>query len=144
MANLTAGVPLQPFGNYQRRTYLPIAASAQLYESSFLVQGSGALVVATTAGDTSTQVIGVSEYDIQGGATNGAVRGSVLNGREFVVPNPGGNTPPTDATPYGTTLYCDSDNSGGTVNTGSALPIMGHFTGMEPDGVHFRVFIQGW
>ena len=97
MSNLNVGIPVQPFGDHQRRTYLPIAASVQLYESSFLVQGSGALKPATLAVD-GTAVIGVSEYDILGGATDGAVRGSVLNGREFVVPNPGANTPPTDAT----------------------------------------------
>lgn len=144
MANLTYGIPLQPYGGHQRRTYLPIKATSQLYESSFVVQGSGACCVATTGGDTSTVVVGVSEYDILGGASDGTVRASVISGREFVVPNPGANTPPTDATPYGTALYADTDNSGGTVNTGSALPKIGNFTGMEPDGVHFRVFIQGW
>lgn len=107
-----------------------------------VVQGSGAICVATQSSDTSTIVVGVSEYDMLGGASDGTVRVSVLNGREFIV-NPGANTAPTDATPYGTALYADTDNSVGTVNTGTALPKAGTFTGLEPDG-RVRVFIQGW
>lgn len=140
MANLSEGIPPQPYGKGGRKVVLPVKASKQIYEGAMVAQSSGACVTATDSGETAG-VIGVAEHDALGGASDGAVRISLMTDGEFIF-KAGANTAPTDATPYGTILYADTDNSVGTVNTGSALPVAGRFVGLEDDG-RVRVYI-GW
>ena len=135
-SNLTQGGRPQPYGADGRRVYLPMSATAQVYEGAMVSELSGAVVTATTssAGD----VIGIAESDALGGATDGATRVSVLYDRIFILPA-SSSSPPTDATAFGTILYADSDNT--ITTTASSNPKAGRFAGMEEDG-RVRVFIN--
>jgi hypothetical protein len=140
MSNAIASLRPQPYGLGGRKVNLPVTASQQIYEGTMLSQPSGALVPATTGGDTHG-VIGVAEHDALGGGSDGLVRCSVWTDKEFIFTTDGSNGA-TDATPYGTILYAVDDHTVGTSSVGSSLPVAGRFVGIEDDG-RTRIYI-GW
>jgi hypothetical protein len=109
-------------------------ATAQVFEGAMVAQISGACCTGTTA--ASGACIGVAEHDQLGGATDGATRLSVWTDKMFIFK--AGVAAPTDATPYGTVLFMEDDNSVGT--GGSQTQIAGRFMGIEDDG-RVRVYI---
>lgn len=137
MSNLTKGTPPQPYGQGGRLVYLPMKASAQVYQGAMLAEISGAVCTGTTAG--AGRCIGVAEADALGGASDGASRVAVWTDKIFKYP--AGTNAPTDATPFGTPLFMEDDNhvgTGGIGGTGEGFA--GLFMGMEDDG-RVRVFI---
>src|SRR5579872_4223837 len=124
MSNLTAGVPPQPYGLGGRTVYLPLQATAQVYEGSLISQIAGACVSAGASG--AGNVVGVAMDDGLGGATDGAKRLRVMTDQIFIF-NAGSNAP-TDATPYGTVLFAETDNTVGT-GAGNEAVIAGRFVG---------------
>lgn len=136
MPNLTAGIPLYPYGEGGRKVSLPVQALAQVWEGGLAAQIAGACVAGTTAG--AGDCIGVFEHDQLGGATDGAKRVSVLTDR--IVLMTAGTAAPTDATPYGALLFMETDNTVGTGGLGATERIAGRFVGIEDDG-RIRVFI---
>lgn len=137
MSNLTVGIPPQPYGQGGRKVTLPVKATSQIFEGAFVAQIGGACVTGTTAG--AGDCIGMAEHDMLGGASDGTKRISVLTDKVFVVK--AGAAAPTDATPYGTLLFMEDDNSVGTGALGANAGIAGRFVGLEDDG-RVRVFIS--
>lgn len=129
MANLTQGTRPQPYGQGGRKVFLPLSATAQVYEGAMVALLNGAVVTGTTA--LSGHCIGVAESNALGGATNGATRVVVWTDKIFTL-QPGVYAP-TDSTPYGTVLYMEDDNHVGT-GGGSETQIAGRFMGIEDDG----------
>lgn len=134
MSNLTSGARPQPYGQGGRKVFLPMKATAQIYEGAMVAQISGACVTGTTA--ASGDCIGVAESDMLGGASDGSTRISVWTDKIFIF-NAGTNAP-TDATPFGSVVYMETDNTVGTVG---GLGIAGKFAGIEDDG-RVRVFVS--
>lgn len=138
MSNLTQGTVPQPYGPGGRKIYLPMKATAQVYEGAMVAEVSGAVCTGTTAG--AGRCIGIAESDALGGASDGATRLSVWTDKVFIL-NAGTNAP-TDATPFGTLLYMETDNTVGTGGIGgSGEGVAGTFVGMEDDG-RVRVFFS--
>jgi hypothetical protein len=143
MANLTStsNYHPQPYGaaGAFRTVYLPVKATAVIYEGAMIAQINGACCTGTTSG--AGKCIGVSQSPVTtGGATDGAVRAIVLTDGIFLF-NAGTNAP-TDATPYGTTLYMETDNTVGTGGIGgSGEGVAGEFRGIQDDGL-IRVYIS--
>jgi hypothetical protein len=138
MSNLTKGIPPQPYGKGGRKVILPVKATTQIWQGAMVSQPSGACAPATGSGSTAA-VIGVAEHDILGGASDGTERVSLMTGQIFIF-NAGSNAP-TDATPFGTALYAETDNTVGTSSSGGTLPTAGRFAGIEDDG-RVRIFID--
>lgn len=136
MANLTASASIQPYGQAGRKVVLPVQALAQVYKGGMSAQIAGACCAATTA--TAGHVIGVYESDALGGATDGATRVTIVTDKIFIFKN--GTNAVSDATPYGTVLFAEDDNSVG-VGAGGSLVIAGRFMGFEDDG-QVRVYIS--
>lgn len=136
MPNLTKGSPPQPYGQNGRPVTLPMKATAQVYEGAMIAQVGGACCTATTAG--SGRVIGVANHDQLGGATDGATRLSITTDKIFIFN--AGVAAPTDATPFGAMLFCETDNTVGTGGLGNQREA-GAFFGFEDDG-RVRVFIS--
>lgn len=136
MSNLTAGATINSFGQGGRKINLPVKATTQLYMSGMAAQVAGACAPATAAG--AGDVIGVFEHDMLGGASDGTTRVTVVTDKVFVMT--AGTAAPTDATPYGTPLFCEDDNSVGTGSLGANNGLAGYFVGIEDDG-RVRVFI---
>lgn len=135
IANLTSGAPVQPYGRDGRFVVLPQSATAQIYEFAMVAEtAAGALVTGTTAG--SGHCVGVATFDQIGGATDGAVRMKIWTDKIFTYA--AGTHAPTDATPFGTPLYMESDNQ---VGTGPGTQLAGRFYGFEDDG-KVRVYIS--
>jgi hypothetical protein len=133
--NLTQGIPPQPYGKGGRKVYLPMSATAQVWQGAMVAQLAGACVTGTTAG--AGPCIGVAEADTLGGATNGAVRLVVLTDQIFRFA--AGTLAPTDSTPYGTPLFMETDNTVGTGAPGQQPA--GRFMGFEDDG-YVRVYVS--
>jgi hypothetical protein len=136
MSNLSSGTRPAPYGQGGRIVNLPMSATAQVWEGAMVSELSGAVVTATTA--SAGDVQGIALHDALGGATDGATRVSVMYDQIFLL-NASGTTPPTDATPFGTILYADTDNT--VTTTAGSNPKAGRFAGMEDDG-RVRVFIN--
>ena len=135
MSNLTQGVVPQPYGQGGRKVDLPVQASAQIWEGAMVAQISGACVTGTTA--SAGPCIGIAESDMLGGASDGAKRISIVTDKIFILT--AGTNAPTDATPYGTVLYMETDNTVGTGAPGQQ--VAGRFMGIEDDG-KVRVYIS--
>src|SRR5579872_259197 len=136
-SNLTAGTRPRPYGQGGRKVFLPMSATAQVWEGAMVAESSaGAVVTATTAG--AGNVIGIAESDMLGGASDGATRVSVMYDQIFRI-NPSTSSPPTDATAFETVLYADSDNT--VTTTAGSNPVAGTFAGIDDDGV-IRVFVN--
>lgn len=137
MANLTKGGRPQPYGKGGRKVVLPVKASAQLYEGAMLAEISGAVCTGTTAG--AGNCIGIAEADALGGASDGTVRVSVWTDHVFIFKN--GTNACSDATPYGSIVYMEDDNSVGTGGVGgTGEGVAGRFMGFEDDG-RVRVYV---
>lgn len=137
MALLTAGITPQPYGVGGRKVTLPVKATAQIYEGSFVAQIAGACVAATTAG--AGPVIGVAEHDQLGGASDGTKRISVLYDQEFRFAN--GVAAVADTTPFNTLLFAEDDHTVGLGGLGATQQIAGFFRGFEDDGA-VRVYVD--
>lgn len=139
MANLAKGIPPQPYGKGGRKVVLPVKNGAQIYEGAMVAQISGACVTGTTAG--AGACIGVAEHDQLGVTADGTKRISVLTDQIFLMKT--GAAAATDATPYGTLLFMEDDNSVGTGGSagGATRQIAGRFMGLEDDG-RTRVYIS--
>lgn len=133
MPNLTSGAALHPYGQGGRNVTLPVKATTQLWMSGMVAELGGALVPATTAG--SGRVIGCSNYDALGGESDGTIRASIFT--DLIFEMSAGVNAPTDATPFGTPLYAETDNTVGTAASGF---FAGLFMGIEDSGL-VRVFI---
>lgn len=136
MSNLAAGIPPQPYGQGGRKVTLPVKATSQLYEGAMVAQIAGACVTGTTA--NSGACIGIAAHDQLGGASDGTTRVSLMTDQIFLIA--AGVAAPTDATPYGTMLFMETDNTVGTGGLGNQ-PEAGRFVGIEDDG-RVRVFIS--
>lgn len=136
MSLIGAGIPPQLYGAGGRKVSLPVKATVQVWQGSMLSQISGACVPATTS--SGGDVIGVAEHDMLGGASDGTKRVEVLTDQVFIFT--AGAAAPTDATPYGTTLFVEDDHTVGTGGLGATQQIAGTFEGMEDDG-RVRVYI---
>ena len=135
IANLTNDIPPKPYGLGGRYVVLPQSATAQIYQGAMVAEtAAGALVTGTTAG--SGPCVGVAVFGQLGGTTDGAVRMQIWTDKIFVFA-PGTNAP-TDATPFGTVLFMESDNQ---VGVGPGSFIAGRFYGFEDDGT-VRVYIS--
>ncbi len=130
MSNLTAGTIPRPYGQGGRKVNLPVKATAQLWQGAMVAQINGACCTGTTAG--SGPCIGVAEFDMLGGATDGATRVTLMTDQIFVFT--AGTLAPTDATPYGAPLFMETDNTVGTGNGAEGNQIAGRFMGIEDDG----------
>lgn len=136
MSNLTAGIPPQPYGQGGRRVNLPVQATAQLYEGAMVSQIAGACVTGTSSG--AGDCCGVAQFDMLGGASDGLKRIILMTDQIFTFT--AGTAAPTDATPYGTTLYMETDHTVGTGGLGADEGVAGKFVGMNDDGT-VRVYI---
>ena len=137
MANLTSGSRPQPYGQGGRRFFLPVKATTQVYESGMAAQIAGACVPGTTTG--AGGCIGVYETDALGGSADGSVRVAVMTDQVFIFKN--GTNAVSDATPIGTTLYMEDDQTVGTGGIGgTGEGEAGKFVGFEDDG-RVRVFV---
>lgn len=137
MSNLTStsNYHPQPYGKDFLRVFLPVQALAVVYEAAMVSQINGACCTATTA--TAGHVVGIAEAPVvTGGATDGAVRMSVLTDGIFLLTN--GTYAVLDSTPFGTVLYAEDDNHVGL--GGTSTTIAGRFMGIQDDGL-VRVFI---
>lgn len=138
MSNLTSGSRPRPYGKGGRVVVLPMKASAQVWESAMVAEISGAVCTGTTAG--AGRCIGVAEHDQKGGASDGTTRLRVMTDQIFRIKV--GSNAPTDATPYGTALFMETDNTVGTGGTGgTGEGYAGQFMGLENDPTWCRVFI---
>lgn len=137
MSNLTQGTTLQPYGQGGREIDLPVKASAQIYEGAMVSEISGAAVTGTTAGAGPCK--GVALHDQLGGGTDGATRIKVMTDR--IVLMAAGTAAPTDATPLGSPLFMESDNTVGTGGLGATQQYAGRFAGIQDDGM-VRVYID--
>ncbi len=137
MANLTAGIPPQPYGAGHRKVTLPVKASAQIYEGALVSQVSGACVTGTTT--SGGNAIGVAEHDQLGGASDGTKRITLMTDGIFLFA--AGSAAPTDATPYGALLFLEDDHTVGTGGLGATQKLAGRFVGIEDDG-RIRVWVS--
>lgn len=138
MANLTSGTRPQPYGQGGRRVFLPVKATTQVWEGGMAAQISGACVPGTTA--AAGNCIGVYENDMLGGASDGTTRVPVMTDQVFIFKN--GTNAVSDATPIGTVLYMEDDQTVGTGGIGgSGEGEAGRFVGFEDDG-RVRVFVS--
>lgn len=136
MSNLTTVSPPQPYGAYGRKVVLPVQALAVIFEGAMVAQINGACVTGTTAG--AGHCVGIAEAGATGGATDGAVRLSLMTDRIFILS--AGTSAPVDSTPYGTPLFMEDDNHVGLGGGGQTV-LAGRFMGIEDDG-RVRVYIS--
>jgi hypothetical protein len=137
IANLTTDIPPKPYGQGGRYVVLPQSANAVIYQGAMVAEtAAGALVTGTTAG--SGHCVGVAVFGQTGGATDGAVRMQIWTDKIFCFA--AGTYAPTDATPFGTVLWMESDNQVGT-GIGTETQIAGRFYGFEDDGT-IRVYVS--
>lgn len=136
MTQLSAGITPAPYGATMRKVSRPVSATAQIYQGSFVSEISGAAVAGATA--SAGDCIGIAEHDMLGGATDGAKRIEVLNDGIFLVQ--AGTAAPTDATPFGSLLFMESDHQVGTGGLGATQKVAGRFVGMADDG-RVRLYI---
>lgn len=127
---ITAGIPPQPYGKEPRKVNRPVAATTQLYQGQMISEIAGAAVPGTTA--SGSDCIGVCESDVLGGASDGTKRCVVLNDCVFLMT--AGSAAPTDATPFGSLLFMESDILVGTGGLGATQKVAGRFVGMADDG----------
>lgn len=137
MSNLSAGIPPKPHGAPGRKVIVGVKNAAQIYQGAMVAQINGnQTVTGTTA--SAGRCIGVAEHDMLG-ATDGVKRLSILTDQVFEMK--AGAAPPTDATPLGTLLFMEDDNSVGLGALGATQQIAGTFEGLTDLGL-VRVFIS--
>lgn len=131
MSNITKGAAPNPYGRDGRKVFLPVKATTQVYQGGMAAQVSGACVPMTSTG--AGNCVGVFESDMLGGASDGSTRVSVWTDKIFIFK--AGVNAPTDATPFGSILFAEDDNSVGTGGVGGAAEgVAGRFMGIEDDG----------
>jgi hypothetical protein len=132
MANATADLLFDPYGQGGRRFHWPVTTAQAIYLGTMVAQGAGGLIVPASVA-AAGRVIGVATHTIA--SATAAQRLVIETDRIFRFTNGSGANAFSEATPYGAPCYAFDDHTVYDNSNGDTLKLAGYFRGIDDSKV---------